>query len=349
MSAPSQPASPGYLQIEAISLTYPGRPPQQPAVNALSLRMARGEIGCLLGASGCGKTSVLRAVAGFEPLLGGRILLNGETLSTASALRPPEQRRIGVMFQDYALFPHLTAAENVGFGLRRRPRAERQARIIEMLSMVGLADCVERYPHQLSGGQQQRVALARALAPAPDLLLLDEPFSNLDSESRSRLVDDTRALLKAADITALMVTHDPAEAFALADTVGVMADGELLQWDRPEALYSDPVDRRVAEGIGRGHWLQASTLGLNESALLRVHASQLELDSDGPIEALLETVRFVGPHQLGRLRFDSGERAEISLAVGTEACAGSRIRLRLGDGPLMRLRSREDIRSREKG
>ncbi len=328
-----------HLQLAGISLTYPGQPPLQPAVNGLSLHLARSEIGCLLGASGCGKTSVLRAVAGFEPLLSGRILLQGETLSTASSMCPPERRRIGMMFQDYALFPHITAADNVGFGLRALPRADRRRRIAEMLAMVGLADCGKRYPHELSGGQQQRVALARALAPTPALLLLDEPFSNLDSDTRSRLVEDTRGLLKAAAITALMVTHDPAEAFAMADTVGVMAAGELLQWDRPEALYADPADRRVAESIGRGHWLRATTLGLTEPALVRLHPSQLRLDADGPIEALLEAVRFVGPHQLGRLRFDSGEFAQIELPLGATAEAGNRVRLRLCDGPLMRLRS----------
>lgn len=343
MTAAAEPAlmadTESHLQLTAISLTYPDQPPLRPAVNRLSLQLARSEIGCLLGASGCGKTSVLRAVAGFEPLVAGRILLQGETLSTASAMCPPERRRIGMMFQDYALFPHITAADNVGFGLRALPRADRRPRIAEMLAMVGLASCGNRFPHELSGGQQQRVALARALAPAPALLLLDEPFSNLDSDTRSRLIEDTRGLLKAAAITALMVTHDPAEAFAMADKVGVMADGELLQWDRPEALYAAPADRRVAESISRGHWLRATTLGLTESVLVRLHPSQLRLDAAGPIEALLESVRFIGPHQLGRLRLDSGEFAEIELPHAAAVEAGSRVRLRLCDGPLMRLRS----------
>src|SRR5690606_7367013 len=193
--------------------------------------LQRGEIGCLLGQSGCGKTTVLRAIAGFEGLSAGRIALGGRELSTAQATAAPETRQVGVVFQDYALFPHLSVADNVGFGLRRMKGCERQARIASLLQLVGLATHADKFPHELSGGQQQRVALARALAPAPDLLLLDEPFSNLDVDLRERLATEVRDILKEVGTTAVLVTHDQHEAFAIADRIGVMHDGAIVQWD----------------------------------------------------------------------------------------------------------------------
>jgi len=218
----------------------------------LSLQLERGQIGCLLGSSGCGKTTVLRAVAGFEPLLAGAIRLDGVTLSSASTQRPPERRRVGMMFQDYALFPHLNVRENVAFGLRRQARATRQVRVQEMLDVVGLAEVADSYPHELSGGQQQRVALARALAPEPELLLLDEPFSNLDVDTRERLAFELRDILKNTNHTALLVTHNQAEAFAIADRIGVMgAGGRILQWDTPYNLHHHPADDFVADFVKR--------------------------------------------------------------------------------------------------
>ena len=206
------------------------------AVDAISLKVPAATYCCLLGPSGCGKTTVLRAIAGFEPLRAGAIFLDGKLLSSPATHVPPEQRRVGMMFQEYALFPHLNAAQNVGFGLRRSPRDERDARVAEMLALVGLADAGGRFPHELSGGQQQRIALARALAPAPALLLLDEPFSNLDSATRERLTGEVRAILKSAGQTALLVTHNEAEAHAMADRVGVMHNGRLARWnDIPRA------------------------------------------------------------------------------------------------------------------
>jgi len=221
-------------------------------VENLSLDLQVGEIGCLLGASGCGKTTVLRAIAGFERPAAGSIVLAGKEVSSAAKILPPEQRQIGMVFQDYALFPHLTVAGNIAFGLRGAGRAEQVTRVADALKLVGLDHVEQRYPHELSGGQQQRVALARALAPRPQLLLMDEPFSNLDVELRERLGQEVRAILKAAGMTAILVTHDQREAFAVADKVGVMTDGHIRQWATPYDLYHQPLDRFVADFVGEG-------------------------------------------------------------------------------------------------
>lgn len=233
---------------------------KQVVVNDLSLTLKKGEIGCLLGPSGCGKTTVLRCIAGFEPISAGEILLNGVVVSNANSGLPPEQRHIGMVFQDYALFPHLTVAVNIGFGLHRMPKTERASRVAELLQTVGLADASSRYPHELSGGQQQRVALARALAPCPDLLLLDEPFSNLDVSLRERLSLEIRDILKNQNATAMLVTHDQDEAFAIADVIGVMHRGEIQQWDTAYNLYHKPANRFVANFIGQGVFLPGRVL-----------------------------------------------------------------------------------------
>ncbi len=218
------------LSLNGVRITYEGGRESHTAIDNFSLLLPAGRIGCLLGPSGCGKTTVLRAIAGFEPVRSGAILLGDVLLSSPTVHVPPEQRRVGMMFQEYALFPHLNAAQNVGFGLRRLPREERAAKVAEMLALVGLQEAGARFPHELSGGQQQRVALARALAPAPALLLLDEPFSNLDSSTRERLTAEVRDILKAAGQTAMLVTHNESEARAMADHVGVVHGGRLARW-----------------------------------------------------------------------------------------------------------------------
>ena len=182
-------------------------------VKELSLHMQPGFLACLLGPSGCGKTTALRAIAGFQPLSGGEIRLSGEVVSSKTVQVPPEKRGLGMVFQDYALFPHLTVEQNIGFGLRRESRKQRRATVGILLELVGMEGYEKRYPHELSGGQQQRIALARALAPKPKLLLLDEPFSNLDVELRERLATDVREILKSQGTAALFVTHDQHEAF----------------------------------------------------------------------------------------------------------------------------------------
>lgn len=225
---------------------------ERSAVNGLSMRLAKGSIGCLLGPSGCGKTTALRCIAGFEPVDVGVVRAHGRVLASEHFHSPPESRQIGMVFQDYALFPHLTVLDNVAFGLHRLDRNHRKRRAEEILDTVGLAEHRSHYPHQLSGGQQQRVALARALAPEPEIVLLDEPFSSLDVELRERLSIEVRGVLKTLNTTALLVTHDQQEAFAVADVVGVMRDGKLEQWDTPYQLYHRPATRFVADFIGQG-------------------------------------------------------------------------------------------------
>jgi iron(III) transport system ATP-binding protein len=231
------------------------------AVNGLTFRLPKGSIGCLLGPSGCGKTTALRCVAGFEPIDAGSIRAHGRYLSTPDLHEAPERRQIGMVFQDYALFPHLTVLDNVSFGLHRLSRDARRRQTAEMLSIVGLSDYANAYPHELSGGQQQRVALARALAPEPALVLLDEPFSSLDVELRERLGHEVRSILRALNATALLVTHDQQEAFAVADIVGVMRDGRLEQWDAPYDLYHRPATRFVADFIGQGAFIVGEVVG----------------------------------------------------------------------------------------
>jgi len=231
------------------------------AVDGLTLRLAQGAIGCLLGPSGCGKTTALRAIAGFEPIDAGTISAHGRVLSRPGFAAPPEQRRIGMVFQDYALFPHLSVIDNIAFGLHRLAPGLRVRRAQEMLDAVGLADYRARFPHQLSGGQQQRVALARALAPEPELVLLDEPFSSLDVELRERLSAEVRSILKSLNTTALLVTHDQQEAFAVADLIGVMREGRLEQWDTPYDLYHRPATRFVADFVGQGVFVSGEVIG----------------------------------------------------------------------------------------
>ncbi len=221
-------------------------------IKNLSLALNKGTIGCLLGPSGCGKTTILRAIAGFEDIDAGEIRINDRIVSGRQILAAPDKRRIGMVFQDYALFPHLNLEANIAFGLRHKERAARRRRVRELLHLVGLDDAALKFPHEISGGQQQRVALARALAPEPELLLMDEPFSNLDVILRERLSTEVREILKKQATTALMVTHNQHEAFAVADEIGVIRQGSLLQWDTAYNLYHRPADNYVADFVGEG-------------------------------------------------------------------------------------------------
>jgi iron(III) transport system ATP-binding protein len=245
------------LSIEGLTVRYG---PGAPVIDALSLDLAEGDIGCVVGSSGCGKTTLLRAIAGFVPADSGSISIDHTCVSGPRVSVATEKRGVGLVFQDYALFPHLRVLDNVAFGLRKLHDAARRQRAVEMLELVGLAAHAARYPHELSGGQQQRVALARALAPSPRLLLMDEPFSNLDVEMRERLGAEVRRILKASGTTAVLVTHDQQEAFAIADRIGVMHRGRLEQWDRPYELYHRPATRYVADFIGEGVFLPATVL-----------------------------------------------------------------------------------------
>ena len=275
------------LEIDRIEFAYPGH---GTVCRDFSLSLAEGEIGCLLGPSGCGKTTVLRCIAGLEPVGAGEIRLHGEPVSRPGRTASPEARRVGFVFQDYALFPHLTVAANVGFGLRALGRAERDARVNELLAAVGMPNAGGKFPHELSGGQMQRVALARALAPRPQLLLLDEPFSNLDVELRERLSIEVRSILKAMGTTALLVTHDQHEAFAMADVVGVMHEGRIEQWDNAYNLYHRPATRFVADFVGEGVLIEAKASADEaiETVLGRLkHCPGCEIRPGQPISLLL--------------------------------------------------------------
>ena len=322
-----------FLELTQLQVHYPGQ--THPAVAQVSLGLEAGQIGALIGPSGCGKTTVLRAVAGLEPISGGSIDLAGRRVSSPGHQDAPESRRIGMVFQDYALFPHLSIQDNIAFGLHRWPPAEQSVRIHEVLGWVGLSDAGKKYPHELSGGQQQRVALARALAPKPDVLLLDEPFSNLDVDLRERLAFEVRELLKTAKTTALFVTHDQAEAFAMGDRVGVMHQGRLHQWASAYDLYHAPASRFVASFIGQGVLLPGRRLGGSDAGIqtelgilksekgmpgtepqastgtceVLIRADDVLVSDPSPEhQALLEHKAFRGAQYLYTLRLASGTR-----------------------------------------
>jgi iron(III) transport system ATP-binding protein len=255
------------LELKQVSVSYEDPSAPSGVVHAardISFSIEKGKIGCLLGPSGCGKTSVLRAVAGFVCIDSGEVRIDGALVASSALCAAPESRSVGVVFQDYALFPHLTVAENVAFGLTRGKKlgaGKIPSQAMEMIDLVGLGDQADRYPHELSGGQQQRVALARALAPRPALLLMDEPFSNLDISLRERLAREVRDILQKTNTTAILVTHDQQEAFAMADEVGVIFDGRLAQWGDPYTLYHEPVSAEVARFVGEGALISGSQIG----------------------------------------------------------------------------------------
>ena len=245
------------LRVENVSKSFDSNP----VAHDISFCLRKGEIGCLLGPSGCGKTTLLRVIAGFESIQSGFVYINEQKVSAPGLDVPPENRSIGMVFQDYALFPHLTVAENVAFGIRSLKNGDKIKKVSEMLELVGLTESSKQYPHEISGGQQQRVALARALAPEPKLLLLDEPFSNLDALLRDRLTMEVRDILKELDITALLVTHNQHEAFSVADKVGVIFHGRMQQWDASYDIYHRPANLEVATFVGDGALLSGTVTG----------------------------------------------------------------------------------------
>lgn len=240
------------LELRSVSCAYD---PSRPAIKDISFSIREGEILCLLGPSGCGKTTVLRAIAGFEPVRSGQIFLSDRLVSSSTETVPTEERRVGMVFQEYALFPHLRVADNIAFGLHHLSRAKRTCRVHEMLRLTGLEGLERRYPHELSGGQQQRVALSRALVQNPVLLLLDEPFSNLDPDMASRMRQDLHSLLRRTKTTTILVTHDHDEAFAMADRIAVLNRGEIEQLDAPELIYHLPATQFVADFVGQADFV----------------------------------------------------------------------------------------------
>ena len=317
-------------------------------VNGVTLNIQQGELICLLGPSGCGKSSLLRCIAGFHALSSGTILLGNKRLDDGKFQLPPEQRNIGMVFQDIALFPHLSVTENIEFGLFEWSSQQAKARSEQLLTMIGLQGMGSRYPHELSGGQQQRVALARALAPKPDLLLLDEPFSGLDAALRDELIPEIAELLKQEQITTLMVSHDQAEAFAFADRVAVMNQGKLEQISRPEAIYYEPKSRFVAEFIGEGEFIKAeyvdthhvsSLFGQSRSTTdvcetpqnkeLFIRPDDVEIVAQSKVSARVESKRFRGGQSLLNVLLDNGQSLAVTCHAVKAPSVGETIYLAL--------------------
>ncbi len=329
-------------------------PGEYPVLRGFSLEINRGEIVALLGPSGCGKTTVLRTIAGFETVHRGEVRIAEQVVARPGFSMPTERRAVGVVFQDFALFPHLTVAENVALGLRGKPGAEQRQRVREMLKKTYLVSDQDhrlegRYPHELSGGQQARVALARALAPQPSLLLLDEPFADLDENLRERLAGDVRDILREMGTTALLVTHHHEEAFALGGRVGMMREGAILQLDTPFNLYHEPTSREVATFLDRGLFLPAELRSAHdfETELGQVHSkkpypqspgTRMEMllhrsdvlpDPQGPLVGVVVEKTFQGDSTLYSVRMESGFCVQVVTSSHTDLECGETLRMRL--------------------
>ena len=304
-----------------------------PVLVDCSLEIDRGEIVSLLGPSGCGKTTALRVVAGFERVISGSVTIDGARVSDEKAHLPPEDRRIGMVFQDAALFPHLTIAKNIGFGLHRMAARDRVDRIEALLALIGLEGTGGRYPHELSGGQQQRVALARAMAPNPKLILLDEPFANLDADLREKLSRDLRHVLEQSGATALLVTHDQREAFVMADRIALMNRGKIIQIGSARDLYERPADLFAARFVGKGTLIRGLIRedGRAETALghlevagsgllpdtvvqILIRPEQLTLRADG-VNAIVQDRMYLGSDSLTTVELEDGTRLITKLAT----------------------------------
>ena len=298
------------------------------AVRELNLEIERGELMAVLGPSGCGKTTLLRVIAGFEQPDAGCVVVSDEVVAGPGRTIPPEKRHVGMVFQDYALFPHLSVEGNVSFGLSNRPREERDALTRRTLELVGLQHKARTNVHELSGGERQRVALARALAPEPELVLLDEPFSSLDATLRGGLRREVELILRDAEATALLVTHDQEEALSLADRVAVMRDGQIVQVGPPVEVYGEPATRWAAQfvgevnvlsGVARGGGVETE-LGVFDlrapasgSVQVAVRPEQLELRADGNGNAEVVAREFRGHDVLYRLRHEGGKTLLVQL------------------------------------
>lgn len=313
------------LQVSDICKSYG----KIPVSKEVSFSLQKGEIGCLLGPSGCGKTTLLRVIAGFEKVESGEVFIHQNLVSSQNYDAPPEKRSIGMVFQDYALFPHMTAAENVAFGVKDLAKQEKHKRVSEILELVGLAGVADNYPYEISGGQQQRIALARALAPRPDLLLLDEPFSNLDAVLRDRLSVEVRDIIKELGTTALLVTHNQHEAFSVADKIGVLFHGKMQQWDDAYNIYHNPKNIEVATFVGDGSLITGTVAGSGEVhcalGVLQGVGAQAQVGTrvnllirpedvlhveDSEIHAKILHKSFRGPTILYKLELPTGEKCQ---------------------------------------
>jgi iron(III) transport system ATP-binding protein len=336
---------PAILRVEGVSKIFRGN--QVLAVNQVSLDLNQGELLGLVGPSGCGKTTLLRIIAGFERLSHGKVKLAGKIVASEHTWLPPEKRNTGMVFQDYALFPHLKVAENIAFGLKtKQPRPRRQQiqeRVGEVLNLVGLSGLERRYPHELSGGQQQRVALARALAPQPALILLDEPLSNLDVQVRERLRHEIRSILKSTNTAAIFVTHDQEEAMAIADKIAVMREGKLEQIGLPEEIYANPGSKFVAEFVTQANFISATRQGnwwQTELGNWEINASQtvksgnvmfrqedIKLEPDDNASIVVQEREFLGREYRYCLETSSGKRLHARTKLTTQLPVGTKVKL----------------------
>ncbi|MDH5667172.1 MAG: ABC transporter ATP-binding protein [Nitrospira sp.] len=308
------------LELRSVFCAYD---PIRPAIRDISFAAREGEILCLLGPSGCGKTTILRAIAGFEPVQSGEIFLSGRRVSSPSDAIPTEERHVGMVFQEYALFPHLRVTDNIAFGLGNLPRATRADRVQEMLQLTGLEGFERRYPHELSGGQQQRVALARALVRNPIVLLLDEPFSNLDPDMAGRMRHDLHALLRRMKTTTVLVTHDHDEAFAMADRIAVLNEGRLEQMDSPELIYHMPATPFVADFVGQADFIPGQVQDGMVHTELGEFPNTLDADEGTPLVVMIrpDDIRLTpnksaGPKIVGRQFRGSENLYTIQLVSG---------------------------------
>jgi iron(III) transport system ATP-binding protein len=333
-------AAPNVVELRGVSKRYG----EVIAAEQVSFALPAGELLALVGASGCGKTTTLRLIAGLDAPDAGDILLDARRVSWAGNAVPPEDRRVGMVFQDYALFPHLSVKGNLAFALHGWKAAEREARIDDMLTLVGLASQAGRYPHELSGGQQQRVALARALAANPAVVLLDEPFSNLDAALRRDMRAEVRRILKEAGATAVFVTHDQEEALSIADRVAVMARGRVLQIGAPRSLYLQPESPALAEFLGEVNWLEAEAQGevaetpfgailLAEPKAGRVRLGlrpeNLRVAPAAPGVASVVDTQFYGHDQLVTVRLDDGTIWQARAWASDHVRPGERVNVAL--------------------
>ncbi|MEM7554402.1 MAG: ABC transporter ATP-binding protein [Cyanobacteria bacterium P01_A01_bin.84] len=316
---------------------------KNPAVDNISLELQQGDILALLGPSGCGKTTLLRIIGGFEEPQTGIVKIDDQIVFNSNTGIPPEKRDIGIVFQDYALFPHLTVSENVGFGLRNLDKTSIKKRVSEALNLVRLEGLENRYPYELSGGQQQRVALARGLAPKPKLMLLDEPLSNLDIQVRLQLREEIRDILKAAGTSAIFVTHDQEEALAISDVVGVMQQGHLEQIDTPEKIYTYPASRFVAEFVTQANFLPAYRQGnmweteignfpseeshTQDTGELMIRQESLILKPDADAAIKIRSRRFLGREYCYCLETSSGKEIYARTMTDTLLSEGTSVQV----------------------